>query len=324
MSKQKKAFISGVTGQDGSYLAEYLLDLGYEVHGLVRKVSGGNNLKNIDHIKDKLCLHTGSLASTEQLIGVFAQIKPTEVYNLAAQTHIATSYDMPIETMDINATGTLRMLEAARLACPEARIYQATTSEIFGLAPAPQGENTPFAPTSTYSVAKIAAYYQCIHHRNAFNMFVSQGILFNHTSPRRPDTFVCRKITKAAARIKLGLQDKLYLGNLDTGRDFGYSKDYVKAMHLILQHDKPDEFVIGTGVCTKLRDFLDIAFSEVGLNWEDYVEVDPQFIRPLDHHELRANYSKAEKVLGWKPETNIQQLIKIMVEHDLKSESLNS
>jgi len=324
VDKQKKAFITGVTGQDGSYLAEYLLDLGYEVHGLVRKVSGGNNLKNIEHIKDKLHLHTGSLASTEQLIGLFSQIKPTEIYCLAAQSHVQTSYDMPIETMDINAIGLLRILEAARLVCPESKIYQATTSEIFGLAPAPQGEDTPFAPTSTYSVAKIAAYYQCKHHRDAFNMFVAQGILFNHESPRRPDTFVTRKITKAAARIKLGLQDKLSLGNLDTGRDWGYAKDYVKAMHLILQHDKPDEFVIGTGVCTKLRDFLNIAFSEVGLDWEKYVEVDPQFIRPLDHHELRADYSKAEKVLGWKPETNINQLIKIMVEYDLKNESSNS
>lgn len=315
---KKTAMITGITGQDGSFLAEFLLEKGYEVHGIVRKVSHSGGLQNIEHIKDKVHLHTGSLASLDTLVSLFSSIKPDEIYNMAAQSHVATSYDMPVETMDINAVGPLRVFEAARIVSPKSKIYQASTSECFGRAPAPQGEDTPFHPTSTYSCAKIAAYYQAIHHREAHGMFVAQGLLFNHESERRPETFVTRKITKAAARIKLGLQDKLFLGNLDTGRDWGYAKDYVKAMWKMLQYSEPTEFVIGTGVCTQLRDFLAMAFDRVGLNWENYVEVDPQFIRPIDHHELRADYSKAKSLLGWQPETNTQQLVNLMVDHDLR------
>lgn len=314
----KKAFITGINGQDGSYLAEYLLDLGYEIHGLVRKVSHVGSTNNIDHIKDRITLHIGSLASFDGLVSILSSTMPDEIYNLAAQSHVATSYDMPTETMDSNALGPLRVFEAARIVCPEAKIYQASTSEMFGKAPAPQGEDTPFAPTSTYACAKIAAYYQAIHHRQAHGMFISNGILFNHESPRRPETFVSRKITKAAARIKNRLQDKLYLGNLETGRDWGFSGDYVKAMYSMLQYPEPSEFVIATGVCTKLKVFLDLAFGEVDLDWRDYVEVDPKFLRPQDHHELRGDYSKAKNLLGWEPTVQIHELVKMMVEHDLK------
>ena len=322
MNSKKKAFITGITGQDGSFLAEYLLSLGYEVHGLVRKHSHAGGTANIDHIKDRLILHTGSMSSFDAMVSILSRVQPDEIYNLAAQTHVATSYDIPMDTADMNYVGVLRILEAARLVCPKARVYQASTSEMFGKAPAPQGENTPFAPTSTYSCAKIAAYYQAIHHRQAFGLFVAQGILFNHESERRPDTFVTRKITKAAARIKLGMQEELRLGNLETGRDWGYAKDYVRAMHLMLQQDTPDEFVIGTGVCTSIRQFLDKAFGFFDLNWEEYVVQDERFMRPLDHHELRADYSKAERVLGWKPETDIDTLVGIMCRNDYNLASI--
>lgn len=314
----KKALVLGANGMDGSYLCESLLEKGYEVHGMVRKVSHHGSTQNIDHIKDKLTLHIGSLSSFDQLISIFSKVQPDEAYNLAAQSFVPTSYDMPTETFDTNALGPLRIFEAVRLVSPGTKVYNAMTSEAFGKAPAPQGEDTPFAPTSTYACAKIASYYQAIHHRNAHNLFISNGILFNHTSPRRPEVFVTRKITKAVANIHLGKQDVLYLGNLDTGRDFGFSKDYVEAMWAMLQQDEPGEFVIATGICTKLRDLLDMAFSVVGLDWEKYVQIDPKFFRPIDHHELRGDYSKAKRILGWEPKTDIKTLVRMMVENDLE------
>jgi GDPmannose 4,6-dehydratase len=317
----RKAFITGITGQDGSFLAEYLLELGYEVHGLVRKVSHVGSTQNIDQVKDKLHLHIGSMNSFDTMVSLLSSIQPHEIYNLAAQSHVQTSYDIPMDTADMNYLGVLRMLEAMRIVCPAARFYQASTSEMFGKAPAPQGEGTPFAPTSTYSCAKIAAYYQVIHHRQAHGLFAAQGLLFNHESERRPDTFVTRKITKAAARIKLGLQTELRLGNLETARDWGYAKDYVRAMHLMLQHDTPEEFVIATGVCTTLKQFLTKAFEYFDLDWTKYVVQDPAFMRPLDHHELRGDWSKAHCVLGWEPKTDIDQLVSLMCAHDLRVES---
>jgi GDPmannose 4,6-dehydratase len=314
----KKAFITGITGQDGSYLAEYLLGIGYEVHGLVRKVSHNGSTQNIDHIKSRLNLHTGSLASIDTIVSLFARIQPDEIYNLAAQSHVMTSVEMPVETADINYVGFLRILEAARLVCPLTKIYHASTSEIFGNSPAPQNENTQFHPTSTYSCAKIASYHQAIHHRESFGMYIAQGLLFNHESPRRPDTFVTRKITKAAARIKLGLQNNLELGNLDTARDWGFAGDFVKAIHAILQQEKPSEYVIGTGVCTTLRQFLGYAFRSLDLNWENYVIINPTFVRPQDHVELRADYSKAKKDFGWEPTVSIQQLVQMMIKNDLE------
>ncbi|MFO0667290.1 MAG: GDP-mannose 4,6-dehydratase [Polyangiaceae bacterium] len=325
---RKKALIIGVTGQDGSYLAELLLEKSYEVHGIVRRASTFNTGR-IEHLyKDphdpnaRLMLHYGDLADGTSLRRILARVRPSEVYNLGAQSHVRVSFDEPEYTADVVSTGTLRLLEAVRDYAQSTgepiRVYQAGSSEMFGSAPAPQSESTPFQPRSPYAVAKVAAHYFAINYRESYGLFITNGILFNHESPRRGETFVTRKITRAAARIKLGLEQKLYLGNLDARRDWGYAKDYVEAMWLMLQQDKPDDYVIATGESYSVRDFLDRAFAHVGLDWKNHVEVDTRYFRPTEVDYLRGDVSKAKSNLGWAPRLSFDELVKLMVEFDLK------
>lgn len=303
----KKAFITGITGQDGSYLAELLLSKGYAVHGLVRRASTPNT-QRIDHIADRLTLHWGDVLDEASLIRALAASMPDEVYNLAAQSHVKVSFDVPVYTADAAALGVLRLLEAVRHVCPSSRVYQAASSEMFGAAPPPQSETTPFMPQSPYAAAKVFAYHVAKNYRDAYGMFVCNGILFNHESPRRPDTFVTRKITKAAARISLGLQKELLLGNLDARRDWGFAGDYVEAMWLMLQQERPDDFVIATGKDYSVREFLDEAFGLCGLDWQKYVCQSPDLYRPTEVDHLRGDASKAMRVLGWEPRTTFKQL----------------
>lgn len=321
----KKALITGITGQDGSYLAELLLSKGYVVHGLIRR-SSTFNTERIEHIyidphdpNARLFLHYGDITDSGQLTNLIYNIQPEEVYHLAAQSHVRVSFDMPEFTGDVTGLGTTRLLEAIRRSGIKTRFYQASSSEMFGDAPAPQNEETPFRPRSPYAAAKVYAYWMVRNYREGYNMFAVNGILFNHESPRRGETFVTRKITRAIARIKFGLQDKLYLGNLEAKRDWGYAPDYVEAMWLMLQQDKPEDFIIATGESHSVREFLDKAFSYAGLDWKRYVEIDRKYFRPTEVESLQGDASKANKILGWRPKVGFKELIKIMVDEDIKA-----
>ncbi|NND98053.1 MAG: GDP-mannose 4,6-dehydratase [Pirellulaceae bacterium] len=322
----KSALITGITGQDGSYLAELLLEKGYEVHGLVRR-SSTFSTERIEHIyKDvheeaNLRLHYGDLTDGQALTNLVLEIQPDEIYNLGAQSHVRVSYDQPVYTLQTVGVGALNVLEAARLLNKEKqiRVYQASSSEMYGdVLQTPQTETTPFNPQSPYACAKVYAFHQTVNYRRGYDMFASNGILFNHESERRGETFVTRKITRAAGRIKMGLQEKLYLGNLDAKRDWGYAKDYVEGMWRILQHDEPDDFVLATGRTESVRDFCKLAFERLDLNYEDYVEIDPRYFRPAEVDLLLGDASKAKEKLGWVAATDLEELARIMVEHDLE------
>ncbi len=319
----KKAFITGITGQDGSYLTELLLAKGYEVHGVVRRASNFNT-QRIDHLyqdprdpETRLFLHYGDLTDGSRLTNLLASIHPDEIYNLAGQTHVRVSFDEPEYTGDTTGLGATRLLEAVRQACPQARYYQASSSEMYGAAQPPQNEATLFHPRSPYGVSKLYSYWMTKNYRDAYGLFASNGILFNHESPRRGETFVTRKITKAVARISRGLQTELYLGNLDARRDWGYAPEYVLAMWKILQTDSPDDFVIGSGTDVSVREFLEMAFQHAGLDWEKYVRFDNRYMRPTEVDTLVADPSKAESSLNWKARVEPRELAKIMVDHDL-------
>lgn len=314
----KKALITGITGQDGSYLAELLLEKGYEVSGLVRRLSTPN-FERIEHLMDKIKLYDADLSDELSLLKAVEQSEPTEVYNLAAQSFVATSWHQAVLTGDLTAIGATRMLEACRIVNPKIRYYQASSSEMFGkVVHTPQSEETPFYPRSPYGVAKVYGHWITVNFRESYDMYAVSGILFNHESPRRGIEFVTRKITDAVAAIKAGKQDKLYLGNLDAKRDWGYAKDYVKAMWLMLQQEEPEDYVISTGETHTVREFCDIAFKRVGLNYEDYVEVDPKFYRPAEVDLLLGDCTKAKEKLGWVPETSFEELVQIMVDADLE------
>lgn len=319
----KKALITGITGQDGSYLAEFLLNKGYEVHGLIRRASTFNT-DRIDHLyRDfhdpdaRMYLHYGDLSVSAHLTNLLSDIEPDEVYHLGAQSHVRVSFDTPEYTGDITGLGTIRLLEAIRKTGIKARFYQASSSEMFGAAPPPQNEQTPFQPQSPYAAAKVYSYYVVKNYREAYNIFACNGILFNHESPRRGETFVTRKITRAATRIKLGLQDKLYLGNLEAKRDWGFAGDYVEAMWMILQHDRPDDFVIATGETHSVREFVERVFEKLGIDYRKYIEIDERYFRPTEVDVLLGDSTKAQKILGWKPKTGFDQLIDMMIETDL-------
>lgn len=317
-----KALLTGISGQDGSYLAELLLDKGYEVHGIVRR-SSSFNTKRIDHLyRDphergvKLFTHYGDLGDSVSLAKLLYELQPDEIYHLGAQSHVRISFDIPEYTFDITGGGTLRILEAIRQSGATPRFYQASSSEMFGSSPPPQSEGTPFHPRSPYGVSKVAAFWAAVNYREAYGLFATNGILFNHESPRRGETFVTRKITRGIARIKAGLQDKLYLGNLDARRDWGYAPDYVEAMWLMLQADEPEDFVIASGEAHSVREFLEAAFEHAGLDWEPHVEIDPRYFRPSEVDVLLGDASQAADRLGWKPKVLFQELVKIMVEAD--------
>jgi GDPmannose 4,6-dehydratase len=324
-----RAFITGITGQDGSYLAEFLLQKGYEVHGLIRR-SSSFNTGRIEHIYQdphtphrRLFLHYGDLTDGSNLTRLLSKIQPDEVYHLGAQSHVRVSFDMPEYTANVIALGTLRLLEAIRETQIPARFYQAGSSEMFGDAPCPQNENTPFSPKSPYAAAKAHAHWLTITYRESYGLFACNGILFNHESPRRGETFVTRKITRSLARILAGKQQKLYLGNLDAKRDWGYAPEYVKAMWLMLQQPEPEDFVIATGETHSVREFLDEAFGLVGLDWRDFVEIDPRYFRPKDIDVLQGDPTKARTKLGWTPQVRFKELVRIMVEADLRLENID-
>ena len=323
MTEPKKALVTGISGQDGSYLAELLLDKGYVVHGIVRR-SSSFNTDRIDHLYHdphetgvRLFTHYGDLSDPVALTKLLYELQPDEIYHLGAQSHVRVSFDIPEYTFDVTAAGTLRLLEAIREAGVKTRFYQASSSEMFGAAPPPQAETTPFHPRSPYAVAKVAAYWAAVNYREAYGMFASNGILFNHESERRGETFVTRKITRAVARIKHGLQDKLYLGNLDARRDWGYAPDYVDAMWRMVQVDEPDDFVIATGEAHTVREFLEHAFRHAGLEWEPHVEIDPRYFRPSEVDALLGDASKARDTLGWSPRVGFEELVRIMVDADM-------
>jgi GDPmannose 4,6-dehydratase len=320
----KKALITGISGQDGSHLAELLLDKDYEVHGLVRR-SSSFNTGRIDHLyKDphsegvRLFTHYGDLTDPVALTQLLYRLQPDEIYHLGAQSHVRVSFDIPGYTFDVTGGGTLRLLEAMREAGVDARFYQASSSEMFGAAPPPQSETTPFHPRSPYAVAKVAAYWAVVNYREAYGLFASNGILFNHEGERRGETFVTRKITRAVARIKHGLQEKLFMGNLDAKRDWGYAPDFVEAMWMMLQHDRPDDFVIATGETHSVREFLDAAFAHAGLDPEAHVEIDEKYFRPSEVDVLLGDPSKAKQELGWSPRVTFGELVQIMVDADVK------
>ena len=314
----KKALITGITGQDGSYLAELLLSKGYQVTGMVRRAST-ETFDRIEHIRDRISLVQGDLLDQGSINQIMQDVQPDEVYNLAAMSFVPTSWSQPILTGEFTALGVTKMLEAIRKICPKARFYQASSSEMFGrVIETPQTEKTPFYPRSPYGVAKVYGHFITVNYRESYNLFALSGILFNHESPRRGKEFVTRKISDGVARIKLGLQKELRMGNLDAKRDWGFSGDYVRAMWLMLQQDKPDDYVVATGETHSVREFLQIAFSHVGLNYEDYVVVDPRFIRPAEVDLLLGNPAKARENLGWKPEVSFEQLVTMMVDADLK------
>jgi GDPmannose 4,6-dehydratase len=318
----KKALITGITGQDGSYLAELLLSKGYEVHGIARR-SSSPNTQRINHLitdeslmDSKLFLHYGDLSDSSRMMALVGLVAPDEVYNLAAQSHVRVSFDEPELTGSTTGLGSIRLLEAIRLSGSNARFYQASSSEMFGASPPPQNEETPFYPRSPYGVAKVYSYWITKNYRESYDMFATNGILFNHESPRRGETFVTRKITLAAARIKAGLQDKLFMGNLDAVRDWGYAPEYVEGMWRMLQADEPDDFVLATGTEYSVRDFLGFVFGHVGLDWEKYVELDPRYLRPAEVDSLVGDHSRVTGVTGWKPRVLPPELAKIMVEAD--------
>lgn len=321
----KKALITGITGQDGSYLAEFLLSKGYEVHGIIRRASTFNTLRlnyiyQDPHIdaQRKLILHYGDISVAENIQNIIYNIRPDEVYNLAAQSHVRVSFDMPEYTGDVTGLGTIRILEAIRKSGFDEKFYQASTSELFGAAKPPQMETTPFEPQSPYAVAKLYSYWVTRNYREGYNIFACNGILFNHESPRRGETFVTRKITRAIAAILKGQQDKLYLGNLDAKRDWGYAPEFVQAMWLMLQQDKAEDFVLGTGESHSVRDFLDESFGYIGLDWHKYVEIDPKYFRPTEVDYLLADATKAKQKLDWQPEVKFHELVRIMVDADLQ------
>ncbi len=322
---KKKALITGITGQDGSYLTEFLLSKGYQVYGIIRR-SSSFNTGRIDHIyqdphelRPRLKLVYGDLNDASSLNKILRDLTPDEIYNLGAQSHVRVSFDVPEYTGEVTGMGTVRLLEAIREVGIKPRFYQASSSELFGLAQEiPQKETTPFYPRSPYACAKAYAYYMVRNYREAYGLFACNGILFNHESPRRGETFVTRKITRGATRIKVGLQDKLYLGNLDAKRDWGYAPEYVEAMWLMLQQERPDDFVIATGESHSVKEFVEEAFQLLGLNWEDHVEVDPGYFRPTEVDRLLGDFSKARKMLRWEPKVNFKQLVRIMVEADLE------
>ncbi|MGI9667126.1 MAG: GDP-mannose 4,6-dehydratase [Acidimicrobiia bacterium] len=320
----RRAFITGITGQDGSYLAELLLDKGYEVHGLVRR-SSTFGTERIDHLyvdshvdSAALFLHYGDLTDGNSLNRLLSEIAPHEIYNLGAQSHVAVSFENPIYSVDVDALGTLRLLEAARDMPETPKFYQASSSEMYGkVHEVPQSESTPFHPRSPYGAAKVYSYWQTVNYREAYDMFACNGILFNHESPRRGETFVTRKITRAATRIKLGLQEQLFLGNLDAERDWGFAGDYVEAMWLMLQQDQPEDFVIATGEKYSVRDFCRLTFSALDLDFEDFVEIDPRYLRPSEVDQLLGDATKAHSELGWKPKVSFEELVGMMVESDM-------
>lgn len=316
----KKALITGVTGQDGSYLAEFLLDKGYEVHGITRRTSTPN-YNRISEIVEKITLHQGDLLDQHSLTSVVQEVQPDEIYNLAAQSFVPTSWNQPVLTGEFTALGVTRMVEAVRLAAPEAKFYQASSSEMFGkVRETPQNEETPFYPRSPYGVAKVYGHWITVNYRESYDLFAVSGILFNHESPRRGIEFVTRKVTRAVARIKLGRQDELKLGNLESKRDWGYAPDYVEAMWLMLQQDTPEDYVIGTGKTWSVRQLVETAFSVVELDWEEYVKVDKEFLRPAEVDLLVADPSKAKEKLDWTPKTSFEEMIRIMVESDMEAE----
>jgi GDPmannose 4,6-dehydratase len=320
-----KALITGITGQDGSYLAELLLSKGYEVHGIIRRASTFNTgrldaVYSDPHIaRTQLVLHYGDLSDASSLARLIGQIQPQEIYNLAAQSHVRVSFDSPEYTSDITAIGTIRLLEAIRESGIKPRFYQASSSEMYGqVREVPQTEKTPFYPRSPYACAKVFSYWITVNYREAYGLHASNGILFNHESPRRGETFVTRKITRAVAHIAAGLQEKLYLGNLDSKRDWGFAKEYVEAMWLMLQQDKPDDYVIATNETHSIREFLEHAFGQVGLDWHKHVEIDPRYYRPTEVDLLIGDYGKAKRQLDWEPKTRFEDLVRLMVEADIK------
>ncbi|NIM94149.1 MAG: GDP-mannose 4,6-dehydratase [Anaerolineales bacterium] len=319
------ALVTGITGQDGSYLAELLLSKGYEVHGMIRKASTFNT-ERIDHIYQdphdpsaRLFLHYGVLSNSEQLMNLIYNVRPDEVYHLGAQSHVQVSFEMPEYTGSVTGLGTTRILEAIRRSGLKARFYQASSSEIYGSSPPPQDENTPFKPRSPYAIAKLYGYWITVNYREAYDMFTTNGILFNHESPRRGPTFLSRKVTRAVARIIAGQQDKVYLGNLDARRDYGYAPEYVEVMWKMLQQDQPEDYVVGTGVAPTMREFVAESFEYAGLDWERYVEIDPRYFRPTEVDFLQADASKAKKQLDWEPKITYKQLARIMVDADMEA-----
>jgi GDPmannose 4,6-dehydratase len=320
----KKAFITGITGQDGSYLAEFLLSKGYEVHGIIRRASTFNTSR-IDHIYVdphepgvRLFLHYGDLSDSEQIINILYNIKPDEVYNLGAQSHVRVSFNMPEFTANVTGLGTVRVLESIRRSGLHPKFYQASSSEMFGTCQPPQNENTPFNPMSPYAAAKVFAYWTTKNYRRGYDIFAVNGILFNHESPRRGETFVTRKITIAISNILAKKQQFLYLGNLEPKRDWGYAPEYVQVMWQVLQQDKPEDYVVGTGDQHSVREFVEEAFDYVGLNWEDYVRTDQKYFRPIETEDLRADSTKIKKTVGWNPKIRFKQLVKIMVDADMR------
>jgi len=328
-TNDKRALITGITGQDGSYLAELLLAKGYEVHGIIRRSSSFNTAR-LDHIYQdphessaRLFLHYGDLTDANDLATVIRKVRPDEVYNLGAQSHVRVSFDMPIYTCDVVAIGTIKLLEAIRDYQQQSgsgvRYYQASSSEMFGLVQeVPQKETTPFHPRSPYACGKVFAHWATVNYRESYDMHASCGILFNHESPRRGETFVTRKITRAVGRIKLGLQNKLYLGNLDSQRDWGYAGDYVEAMWLMLQQGTPDDYVVATGTMISVREFCELAFGSLDLEYKDFVEIDPRYFRPAEVDQLLGDPSKAREQLGWEPKTTVEELARMMVEADME------
>jgi GDPmannose 4,6-dehydratase len=319
----KRALLTGLTGQDGSYLAELLLDKGYEVHGIIRR-SSSFNTGRIEHLyRDpheegtRLFSHYGDLADPVALTRLIYELQPHEIYNLGAQSHVRVSFDIPEYTFDVTGGGTLRLLEAIRESEVKTRFYQASSSEIFGSSPPPQNEATPFHPRSPYAVAKVAAYWSTVNYREAYGMFAVNGILFNHESPRRGETFVTRKITRAVARIKAGLEDKLYMGNLDAERDWGYAPDFVEAMWMMLQTEEPDDYVVATGEKHSVREAIEVAFARAGLDPDQHVEIDPRYFRPSEVDSLLGDAGKAREKLGWEPKVRFQELIELMVDADI-------
>jgi GDPmannose 4,6-dehydratase len=318
MSETRRALITGITGQDGSFLADLLLEKGYEVHGMVRR-SSTETFQRLTHIRDDITLHTGDLLDQRSLTDVLRETSPHEVYNLAAMSFVAASWNQPVLTAEFTGTGVTRMLESVREVVPEARFYQASSSEMFGkVLEVPQTEKTPFYPRSPYGVAKAYGHFITVNYRESYDLFACSGILFNHESERRGLEFVTRKVTHGAAAIKLGLQEELALGNLDAERDWGYAKDYVEAMWLMLQQDEPEDFVIATNEAHSVRELVNIAFARVGLNPDDHVRIDPQFYRPAEVDHLIGDFGKAKKQLGWEPRTSFEELVNLMVDADLE------